>query len=343
MKKKIALITGINGQDGSYLTEFLLSKGYKVYGVIRRTSSHNKERLQHILKHNHPDLTLYYGDVTDSSCISSILKKSNPDEVYHLAAQSHVQISFEIPEYSANVDAIGTLVILEAIRSFNPKIKIYNAATSELYGDTCESMQNETTTFNPQSPYAVSKLFSFYMCKVYREAYGMFICNGILYNHESERREDKFISRKITSGIAKGEKLILGNLDSKRDWGYSPEYVKSMWVMLQQKKPDDYVIATGETHTVREFVEVAYKEIGMDIKWICKGLKEKGVDKKTNKVLVEISKNYMRPLDVKYLCGDYSKAKRILGWEPKTKFKDLIKIMLKHDLEEYGRNNSRID
>ena len=343
MAQKIALITGVTGQDGSFLAEFLLEKGYKVFGLVRRSSSFNRERLNQVYDYNNPNrgnFELYYGDMTDSSSILHILQKTKPDEIYHLSAQSHVHVSFEIPEYTANADALGTLRILEAIRilGMSSKVKFYNASTSELYGKTEEVPQNEKTPFHPRSPYGVAKLYAHWITKNYREAYGMFACNGILFNHESERRGENFVSKKITQQVAKisagvAQKLVLGNLNAKRDWGYAKEYVEAMWEMLQQKTPDDYVIATGENHSVREFAELAFEFAGIKIKWKGEGVDEKGMDAKTGKVLVEVDPYYFRPAEVENLLGDASYAKKKLGWTSKTKFKELVKIMIESDLK----------
>lgn len=346
MKK--ALITGITGQDGSFLAELLLDKGYEVHGIIRRSSSFNTGRIEHlyidkVIKDMHKErkIKLHYGDMTDSSNLIRIINLVEPDEIYNLAAQSHVKVSFEIPEYTAEVDALGTLRLLEAIRllRFENKIKIYQASTSELYGNIIEIPQTENTPFYPRSPYGVAKLYGFWITKNYREAYNLFACNGILFNHESERRGETFVTRKITLAVSrivknKQEKLYLGNLNAKRDWGYAKDYVEAMWLMVQEPLPDDFVIATGQTHTVREFATRAFKEGGMDIEWIGEGLNEKGLDKKTGKVLIEVDPQYFRPTDVELLVGDPTKAKKELGWNPvKTPFEELIKIMVKHDLE----------
>lgn len=338
---KTALITGITGQDGSYLAEYLLKKGYVVHGIKRRSSIIKTDRIDHIYQDLHEkDLRfiLHYGDMTDSSNLNRIVEKTNPDEIYNLAAQSHVKVSFDVPEYSAEVDAIGTLRLLDAIKEREVKCKFYQASSSEMFGKT-DVPQNENTHFNPKSPYAVAKIFSYWQTKIYREAYDLFACNGILFNHESERRGETFVTRKITMAVAnihkgKQDKLYLGNLNSRRDWGYAPEYVEAMWLMLQEKKPDDYVIATNEEHTVREFCEHAFKEIGIDLEWKGQGVQEKGINSKTGKELVLVDKHYFRPLDVERLKGDYSKAKKLLGWEPKVKFKELVKIMVKADLEK---------
>jgi GDPmannose 4,6-dehydratase len=341
MVKKIALITGITGQDGSYLAEFLLSKNYEVHGIIRRSAEINTFRIDHLFKNKSimdKKLFLHYGDTTDTTSIISIIKKVKPSEIYNLAAQSHVKVSFEIPEVTANIDALGTLKLLEAIRilGLEKKCKIYQASTSELYGKVIETPQTETTPFYPRSPYGVAKLYSFWIIKNYREAYNLFACNGILFNHESERRGFNFVTRKITLGLSKiklgyQEVLELGNLDSKRDWGYAKEYVECMWLMLQQKKAEDYVISTGETHTIREFVELSSKELGFEIEWIGKGVKEIGRDKKTKKTIIRINSKYYRPTEIDLLLGDSTKAEKELGWKPKIKFKELVKLMTKSD------------
>lgn len=344
--EKVALITGVTGQDGSYLAELLIKKGYEVHGMVRRTSTLNRERIEHLhsfinLKKN--NLILHYSDMVDSFNISKIIKDIKPDEIYHLAAQSHVKISFELPEYSTNVNGLGTLLLLEAVKNLELKCKIFNAATSELFGETTEEIQSENTPFQPKSPYAIAKLYGYNIAKMYREAYGMFISNGILFNHESPRRGENFVTRKITIGIAnilagKQSKITLGNLDAKRDWGYAPDYVEAMWMMLQQDKPEDYVIATGETHSIREFVEVAFKYVGIELKWKGKGINEIGVNKSTGKTVVDISPIYFRPLDVNFLRGDATKAKKEFGWKPKIKFNKLIEIMMKSDLTNYNKN-----
>ncbi len=340
VKQKKALITGITGQDGSYLAEFLLKKGYEVHGIIRRSSTFNTWRIEHLYKNPHEkrNLYLHYGDLNDTTSIVNILKKTNPDEIYNLAAQSHVRVSFETPEYTSNTDSLGVLRLLEAVKSLNieNKVKIYQAATSEMFGKVQEIPQTENTPFYPRSPYGVAKLYGYWIAKNYRESYNMFVCNGILFNHESPRRGQTFVTRKITVGLVKiklgkQEKLYLGNLDAKRDWGYAPEYVKSMWLMLQQEKPDDYVISTGETHSVREFVEEVCKELEINLMWKGEGVTEKGIDKNTGKTIIKIDSQYFRPAEVDVLLGDYSKAKEELGWEPKVKFKDLVKIMVKAD------------
>ena len=335
MKK--ALITGITGQDGSFLAELLLEKGYEVHGIIRRNSTERHDRIVHIEN----KIKLHYGDMTDSLNIVRIVREIEPDEIYNLAAQSHVQVSFEEPEFTANVDATGTLRIVEAVRmlGLNKKTRIYQASTSELYGKVEEVPQSEKTPFHPYSPYAVAKQYAFWISKEYREAYDMFISNGILFNHESERRGETFVTRKITLAagrIACGlqDKLYLGNLSSLRDWGYAKDYVECMWLILQHDRPDDFVIATGVQHTVREFATLAFKNVGIDLRWEGKEIDEKGIDTKTGKVLVEASKDFYRPTDVVNLLGDPSKAKKELGWNPqKTSYEELVKIMSEHDLE----------
>lgn len=333
MKK--ALITGITGQDGSYLSELLLEKGYEVHGITRRSSISNTGRIDHIKDKLH----LHDGDLSDSTSLIRIISEVKPDEIYNLAAQSHVQVSFDVPEYSGDVDAIGVLRILEACRivGIEKTVRIYQASTSELFGKAEEIPQKETTPFHPYSPYAVAKQYAYWMIKEYREAYGMFAVNGILFNHESERRGESFVTRKITLAvgrIAEGlqDHLELGNMDSLRDWGYAKDYVECMWLMLQAEKPEDYVIATGEQHTVRDFTEKAFKANGIDIKWVGKGLKEKGYDVKTGKMLVCVNPQWFRPTDVDNLLGDPTKAKTQLGWNPrKTSYEELINIMAKHD------------
>lgn len=339
IKLRKALITGITGQDGSYLAEFLLNKGYEVHGLIRRSSSVNTQRIDHLLRSTR--IILHNGDLTDFSSIVTIISKIVPDEIYNLAAQSDVKISFDVPEYSSDVNALGILRILEAVRALHleKRIKIYQAATSELFGKIIETPQNEQTPFNPYSPYAIAKQYAFWIVKEYREAYNMFAVNGILFNHESERRGENFVTRKISRAVGRiacgiQEKLVLGNLDSLRDWGYAKDYIECMWLMLQHNIPDDFVIATGQQHSIRNFVEKAFKEVQIDICWSGKGLNEKGFDKKNGKVLVEVSKEFYRPTDVNSLLGDPKKAKDELGWNPqKTSYDDLIKLMVKHDLE----------
>lgn len=330
-----ALITGINGQDGSYLAELLLSKGYDVHGIIRRASTNNLYRIKHILS----KITLHYGDLSDSLSLVKIIQEVDPDEIYNLAAQSDVRASFDVPEYSADVDAVGTLRLLEACRicGIEKTVKFYQASTSELFGKVEESPQSETTPFHPYSPYAIAKQYAYWMVKEYREAYGMFACNGILFNHESERRGEEFVTRKITLAAARitqglQDHLELGNLNSLRDWGYAKDYVKCMWLMLQQDKPDDFVIATGEQHSVREFVELAFKHNGISMKWQGSGIDEVGIDTKTNKIVVSINPKFFRPTEVTSLCGDSTKAKTILGWNPlKTNFNELVSIMAESD------------
>jgi len=335
MKK--ALITGITGQDGSYLAEFLLEKGYEVHGIVRRASISNTARIDHLLAKN--AVKLHDGDLSDSSSLIRIISLVQPDEIYNLAAQSHVQVSFDVPEYSGDVDAIGVLRVLEAVRilGLTKKTKIYQASTSELYGKVEEIPQRETTPFHPYSPYAVAKQYGFWITKEYREAYGMFAVNGILFNHESERRGENFVTRKITLAagrIAEGlqDHLELGNMDSLRDWGYAKDYVECMWLMLQHETPEDFVIATGEQHTVRDFTEKAFAANGMFIRWEGKGIDEKGYDKATGKLLVSVNPQWFRPTDVDNLWGDPTKAKTVLGWDPqKTSYAELVRIMAEHD------------
>ena len=336
---KIALITGVTGQDGSYLSEFLLEKGYDVHGLIRRSSTEKKERIDHLL--GHPHFHVHYGDMTDSLSIIKLLQKVRPNEIYNLAAQSHVAVSFDVPEYTANADAIGTLRVLEAVRmlGMEQSCRIYQASTSELYGKVEAVPQNESTPFHPFSPYAVAKLYGYWIVKEYREAYNMFACNGILFNHESERRGETFVTRKITLAAARismglQEKLYLGNLDSLRDWGYAKDYVECMWLMLQNEKPEDFVIATGEQHSVREFTTLAFGFAGIELEWKGSGVEEKGIDKATGKVIVEVSADFYRPTDVVNLLGDPTKARKELGWNPvKTSYYDLVRIMTEHDLK----------
>lgn len=332
MKK--ALITGITGMDGSHLAELLLEKGYEVHGIIRRSSTFNTSRINHIF----PKLKLYYGDVTDTLSMENIIKKVMPDEIYNLAAQSHVQVSFELPEYTGQVDALGVLRLLETVKNFSPKTKIYQASTSELFGKVQEIPQKETTPFYPRSPYGIAKQYAFWICRNYREGYNLFISNGILFNHEGERRGETFVTRKITKGLVnwlqKGEPIKIGNLDAKRDWGYAKDFVYGMYLILQQETPDDFVLATGESHSVREFIEESCKHINVELEWINKGTKEeKAIDKYTGKIVVEIDTKYFRPTEVDLLLGDPTKAKNILGWEPKVKFQELVKIMMEHDLK----------
>jgi GDPmannose 4,6-dehydratase len=345
MTNKKALISGITGQDGSYLTEFLLDKGYVVHGIIRRASSFNTFRIDHLYKDEsilNKSLFLHYGDLTDSSNLNRLVEKIQPSEIYNLGAQSHVQVSFEVPEYTGEVDAIGTLRFLDAIRETGIETKFYQASTSELYGKAQEIPQNETTPFYPRSPYAVAKLYAHWVTINYREAYDLFACNGILFNHESERRGKTFVTRKISVAVAKitlglQDTLFIGNLDAKRDWGYAPEYCDGMWRMLQADKPNDYVLATGEAHTVREFVEESFGVLGEEIEWKGKGENEKGILKSTGNVVVEVNPHYFRPTEVEYLLGDPTKAKKELGWIPKVTFKELVKIMVNADWEKVKR------
>ena len=344
---KVALITGVTGQDGSYLAEFLIEKGYEVHGIIRRSSSFNTERIEHLyfeewvrdMKRGRA-LNLHYGDMTDSSSLIRIIQQIQPDEIYNLAAQSHVKVSFDVPEYTAETDAVGTLRLLEAVRilGLEQKTKIYQASTSELFGLVQEVPQRETTPFYPRSPYGVAKLYGFWITKNYRESYGMFAVNGILFNHESERRGETFVTRKITlaaARIAAGEqdKLYLGNLSALRDWGYARDYVECMWLMLQHEIPEDFVIATGEQHSVREFTERAFQEVGITLRWEGEGVDEKGIDTDTGRVLVEVDAKYFRPAEVETLLGDPTKAKTLLGWNPrKTSFEELVRLMVRHDV-----------
>jgi GDPmannose 4,6-dehydratase len=347
---KVALITGITGQDGAYLAEFLLNKGYTVHGIKRRSSSFNTARIDHLYKDPHErnvNFFMHYGDLTDSTNLIRIIQEIQPDEIYNLAAQSHVQVSFETPEYTANSDGLGTLRLLEAIRilGLENKTKFYQASTSELYGKVQEIPQRETTPFYPRSPYAAAKLYAYWITINYREAYNIFACNGILFNHESPIRGETFVTRKITMAATKikhglQEKLYLGNLDAKRDWGFAKDYVEAMWLILQQENPDDYVIATGETHSVREFTELAFKEVGIEILWEGKGAEEVGIDSSTGKILVEIDPRYYRPTEVEILIGDPSKAKEKLGWKPKVKLEELVKIMIKADEKAVEQNHS---
>lgn len=337
--KRHALITGVTGQDGSYLAEFLLAKDYEVFGLVRRSSTDFKERIDHLS--NEPHFHLCYGDMTDSLSLMRVIKESQADEIYNLAAQSHVAVSFEVPEYTAQADALGTLRLLEAVRllGLTKKIRIYQASTSELFGKVEEVPQSEDTPFHPYSPYAVAKQYAYWISKEYREAYDMFVSNGILFNHESERRGESFVTRKITlaaASISLGiqDVLFLGNLNALRDWGYAKDYVECMWLILQHDKPDDFVIATGTQHSVREFVTLAFREVGIDIVWIGEGIDEKGIDAKTGKVIVQVDPALFRPTDVVDLLGNPNKAKSHLGWNPeKTSFEELIHIMVTHDLE----------
>ena len=337
---KSAIITGVTGQDGSYLAELLLSKGYEVHGLIRRHSTPCNDRIAHI---DDAKFFLHYGDLTDSSLLSNLIRTIQPDEVYNLAAQSHVGISFKVPEYTAEATGVGTIKLLEAIRQNKIDTKFYQASTSELFGGLPGTApQSETTPFHPRSPYAAAKLYSYWITVNYREAYGMFACNGILFNHESPRRGVDFVTRKITIAIAKimagkQDKLSLGNMDAKRDWGFAKDYVEGQWLILQQEKPDDFVLATGETHTVREFVEAAFSEVGVKIVWKGSGVEEKGYCAKTGKLLVDVNPKYFRPAEVDLLLGDPSKAQRVLGWQRKVSFRELVKIMVEADLKTYGR------
>jgi GDPmannose 4,6-dehydratase len=371
MTKK-ALITGITGQDGSYLAELLLSKGYIVHGLIRRSSTFNTDRIDHIYKDPHDPnskLFLHYGDITDSGQLTNLIYNIQPDEIYHLAAQSHVRVSFDIPEFTGDVTAIGTTRLLEGVRRSGIKTKFYQASSSEMFGDA-PGPQNENTPFKPRSPYAAAKVYAYWMVRNYREGYGMFACNGILFNHESPRRGETFVTKKITRALARiklglQDKLYLGNLDAKRDWGYAPDFVEAMWLMLQQEEPDDYVVATGETHSVREFVNLAFNHAGIEIEWVANGLNEKGVVKSLASTLqpltstcearsstlaltceksssalsigdaiIKIDPRYFRPLEVEFLQGDASKARKKLGWEPKIRFKELVKIMVDADIKD---------
>jgi len=358
MAKKVALITGINGQDGSYLAELLLEKGYEVHGIIRRSSVFNTQKIEHLYiddliedMHKERHIELHYGDMTDSSNLIRLVQEIQPDEVYNLAAQSHVKVSFEVPEYTAETVGIGTLRLLEAVRicGLEKKTRIYQASTSELFGKVQEVPQSEKTPFYPRSPYAVAKLYGFWIVKNYREAYGMYAVNGILFNHESERRGETFVTRKITLAAARivrgyQKRLYLGNLDSLRDWGYAKDYVECMWLILQHPEPEDFVIATGDMHSVREFCTLAFAELGIQLEWQGKSIDEKGIDKATGKVLVEIDPRYFRPTEVEQLLGDPSKAKNLLGWNPtQTPFKELVKKMVQFDYNYVEKvNNSRI-
>ena len=343
---KRAIITGVTGQDGSYLSEFLLDKGYEVHGMIRRSSVDYRERINHL--EGHERFHLHYGDLSDSMSIVNIVGTIRPDEIYNLAAQSHVQVSFDAPEYTANVDAVGILRILEAVRQcgLEKTCRIYQASTSELYGKVEQVPQNEETPFHPYSPYAVAKLYGYWIIQEYREAYGMYCCNGILFNHESERRGETFVTRKITlaaARIAQGKQdcLYLGNLDSLRDWGYAKDYVECMWLMLQQERPDDFVIATGVQHSVREFCQLAFREAGIELEFQGQGIEEKGIDKATGHVLVAVSPDFYRPTDVVNLHGDPSKARRLLGWNPqKTSFEELVRLMVESDMKKVAADSA---
>jgi GDPmannose 4,6-dehydratase len=355
--KKVALITGITGQDGSYLTELLLEKGYEVHGIVRRHSMISTTRIDYLFENpaiGNQSLFLHYGDMTDSSNLNRLVEKIKPNEIYNLAAQSHVAVSFEVPEYTAEATGVGTLRLLDAIRESGINCRFYQASTSELYGGLPGTApQNESTPFYPKSPYGAAKLYSYWITVNYREAYNLFACNGILFNHESPRRGETFVTRKITRAVAsilagKQEKLLLGNMDAKRDWGFAGDYVEGMWRMLQQDKPDDYVLATNETHTVREFVELSFAEVGIPIEWRGSGVNEKGYDKNTGRVLVEVSPQYFRPAEVELLWGDPTKAEKELGWKRKVSFRELIHMMVDHDMkqilgqsiEEYKKSRS---
>ena len=344
-KKNVALITGVTGQDGSYLSEFLLEKGYEVHGVIRRSSVDYRERIAHL--EGQKNFHLHYADMLDSMSLVKLVGKVQPTEIYNLAAQSHVQVSFDAPEYTANADAVGVLRVLEAVRTnhLENTCRIYQASTSELYGKVEEVPQNENTPFHPYSPYAVAKLYGYWIIREYREAYGMYCCSGILFNHESERRGETFVTRKITLAAArikqgKQDKLYLGNLSSLRDWGYAKDYVECMWLILQQEKPEDFVIATGVQHSVREFCQLAFHYAGIELEFQGEGIDEKGIDKATGKVLVEVSEDFYRPTDVVNLWGDPTKAKTKLGWNPqKTTFEELVRIMVQHDMQKVAADH----
>lgn len=353
MNKKVALITGITGQDGSFLAELLIEKGYEVHGILRRSSSFNTSRIEHLYldewvrdMKQQRQINLHYADMTDSSSLTRVIQLVKPREIYNLAAQSHVKVSFDIPEYTAETDAIGTLRLLEAIRilGLEKQVKVYQASTSELYGLVQEVPQSETTPFYPRSPYGVAKQYAFWITKNYREAYGIFAVNGILFNHESERRGENFVSRKITlaaSRIAQGfqDKLYMGNLDARRDWGYAKDYVECMWLMLQHETPEDFVIATGEMHTVREFCTYSFQEAGIEIEWKGEGVDEKGIDKATGRVLIEVDPKYFRPTEVEQLLGNPTKAKTLLNWNPtSTPFRELVRIMMAYDMEYVKRH-----
>ena len=344
---KVALITGITGQDGAYLAEFLINKGYAVHGIKRRASSLNTERIDHLYVDLHEDdvrLTLHYGDLTDATNLIRIIQEVQPDEIYNLAAQSHVKVSFDSPEYTANTDALGTLRILEAIRILNmvEKVKFYQASTSELYGLAQQVPQNEQTPFYPRSPYGVAKLYGYWIVKNYREAYGIYGCNGILFNHESPVRGETFVTRKITRAVARislgmQQKIYIGNLDAKRDWGHAKDYIEGMWLMLQQDSADDYVLATGKTYTVRHFCELAFKEIGVDIIWEGTGDQQQGKNSSTNQVVIEVDKKYYRPTEVDLLIGDASKAEKTLGWKPKYSLNTMVSEMVKSDIKLFQK------
>ena len=338
MKK--AFITGLTGQDGSYLAEFLLEKGYEVHGIVRRASVFNTARIDHLMK----DIHTYHGDMIDSSNLNRLMERIQPDEIYNLAAQSHVQVSFDVPEFTADVDGLGTLRLLDTIREMRSNTRFYQASTSELFGGLPETApQSEKTPFYPKSPYGAAKLYAYWITVNFREAYDLYACNGILFNHESPRRGETFVTKKITRAVARiaqgrQDNLSLGNLDAKRDWGYAKDYVEAMWLMLQQEKPDDFVIATGETHTVREFTELAFRHIGVELAWEGEGVEEKAYDRKTNRLLVEVNPKYFRPAEVEFLWGDPAKAKEKLGWTNKTSFERLVEIMMDYDMkfDSYG-------
>ena len=341
---KIALITGITGQDGAYLAELLLKKGYNVHGIKRRASLFNTDRIDHLYKDPHEKESrfhLHYGDMTDATNLIRIVQETQPDEIYNLAAQSHVKVSFETAEYTANADALGTLRLLEALRILNleKKCRFYQASTSEMYGKVREVPQTETTPFYPQSPYGAAKVYAYWVCVNYREAYGIYACNGILFNHESPIRGETFVTRKITRAVSRihlglQDRIFLGNLNARRDWGHAKDYVEAQWLILQQPEPDDYVIASGEQHSVREFVEMAFKEVDIEIRWEGKGVDEKGIDSKSGKVLVEVDPSYFRPTEVESLLGDPTKAKEKLGWKPKISFSDMVAEMVREDIQE---------
>ena len=350
MKKvqKKALVTGITGQDGSYLAELLLNKGYRVYGILRRCSVFNTERIDHLLPQGNTEregksiensIVRLYGDLTDGASLARIMRQIEPDEIYNLGAQSHVRVSFDVPEYTANVAALGTLRLLEAIRETEVRARFYQASSSEMFGDSTEVPQNENTPFNPQSPYACSKVFAYQITKNYRNSYGIFASNGILFNHESERRGKTFVTRKISRGLARiklglDKFIVLGNLESQRDWGYAPEYVEGMWMMLQQNEPDDYVLATGESHSVREYIEKSCEYLEISLEWQGKDLQEIGINSKTGETIIRKDPYFLRPSEVRILKGDYSKAETKLGWKPKTKFNELVKLMAANALKE---------
>lgn len=347
MNKKKALITGITGQDGSYLAELLLNKNYEVHGIIRKSSNFNTARIDHLysdLNIKDKSLFLHYGDMTEPAILDKLIREIQPNEIYNLAAQTHVKVSFEMPEYTANIVGLGTLRLLEAIKSYCPRAKFYQASSSEMYGQVLNSPQNENTPFNPRSPYGCAKVFAYWITKNYRQSYKIFACNGILFNHESPRRGKTFVTRKITRAVAniklgKQKKLFLGNLDAQRDWGYAPDYVKAMWSILQQNKADDYVIATGETHSVREFATLAFKNVGINLEWQGSGENEKGIDHNTKEILVEIDPKYYRPSEVDFLQGDSTKARSKLKWKNTVNFNQIVKIMVESDLENEAKVN----